>query len=70
MNCKSFKDAGIRLAGSRRWSISALAIVALTLLGIVNKIDVQTSIAAVAAAVAASNSYQKSKQPVNTEQLQ
>jgi hypothetical protein len=44
---------------SRRFVISALAIVCLTILGLVHKIDTSMAIAMVAGAVAASNAYQK-----------
>lgn len=48
-----------RVLNSRRASIAALAILALLILGLVNKTDTSMAIASVAAALAGSNAWQK-----------
>lgn len=56
---RSFRRAFIRILASRRATSSLLAIICLTILGIVNKIDTSMAIATVAGAMAAANAYQK-----------
>jgi hypothetical protein len=48
---------------SRRAWVAILAVLCLTVLGLVNKIDTSVSIAAVATAIAAANGYEKKGKP-------
>jgi hypothetical protein len=52
-----------RILGSRRAIVALAAIVALLVLGLVNKIDTSMAIAAVAASLAGSNAWQKVTEP-------
>jgi hypothetical protein len=51
------------LTVSRRFMISVLAIICLTVLGLANKIDTSMAIAMIAGAVSVSNAYQKKGAP-------
>lgn len=55
------KNAILRLVASRRAMTAFYAITSLTIIGIVNKADTSTAIAAIAVGLAGANSYQKSK---------
>lgn len=66
-NKVTFKAALLRLLISRRFSISVIAIVSLTILGLKNKIDTSLAIASTAAAVAASAAHQKKIPPPKLE---
>ena len=52
-----------RILGSRRTWVSLLAILCLTVLGLVNTLDTSMAIAMVAGAVAAADGYEKKGKP-------
>lgn len=59
------KNGMVRLVSSRRTMTALLAIICLTILGLVNKVDTSLSIAGVAMGMAGSNAFQKKGQQPN-----